>query len=126
VVSAPPRLGLPIKLLLKLLSTAAVSTLDVWVKIFAGVALGLFPALSGAVSIASAAAGVTLVILAGGWLQRLVYRRRWLARRRERVERAWKRYGIPGLALQAPLLTRSLLATVLALSLGAPPRSLLY
>ena len=81
--------------------------------------------MSGAVSIASAVLGVTLVVLAGERLQHLIYRSRWLARRRERVERVWKRYGIPGLALQAPLLTGPLLATVLALGLGAPPRPLL-
>ena len=96
-----------------------------WVGIFAGVALGLPPVLSGAVSIVSAVAGVTLVVVAGGRLQRLVYRSRRLAKRRERVERVWKRYGIPGVALQAPLLTGPLLATVLALGLGAPARPLL-
>ncbi len=38
----------------------------------------------------------------------------------------WERYGIPGVALQAPLLTGPLLAaTLLALALGAPPRPLL-
>ncbi len=106
--------------LLKLLSTAAAGALDVWVGIITGVALGLSPALSGALSIASAVVGVTLVVVAGGRLQRLVYRSRRLAKRRERVEHAWKRYGIPGLALQAPLLTGPLLETVLALGLGAP------
>jgi hypothetical protein len=111
--------------LLKLLSTAAAGALDVWVGIITGVALGLSPALSGAVSIASAILGVTLVVLAGERLQHLIYRSRRLARRRERIERVWKRYGIPGLALQAPLLTGPLLATVLALGLGAPPRPLL-
>jgi len=69
--------------------------------------------------------GVTLVVVAGGRLQHLVYRSRRLARRRERIERVWKRYGIPGVALQAPLLTGPLLATILALGLGAPPRPLL-
>ncbi len=112
-------------LLLKLLSTAAAGALDVWVGIITGVALGFPPALSGAVSIASALVGVTLVVVAGERLQRLIYRSRRLAKRRERVERVWKRYGIPGLALQAPLLTGPLLATVLALGLGAPPRLLL-
>ena len=111
--------------LLKLLSTAAAGALDVWVGIITGVALGLSPALSGAVSIASALAGVTLVVAVGGRLQQLVYRSRRLAKRRERVERIWKRYGIPGLALQAPLLTGPILATLLALTLGAPPRPLL-
>ncbi|MDQ3791338.1 MAG: small multi-drug export protein [Actinomycetota bacterium] len=108
--------------LLKLLSTAA---LDVWVGIITGVALGLSPALSGAVSIASALAGVTLVVVAGGRLQELIYRSRRLAKRRERVERVWMRYGIPGVALQAPQLTGPILATLLALTLGAPPRPLL-
>ncbi len=111
---------------LKILSTAAAGALDVWVGIITGVALGLSPALSGAVSIASALVGVTLVVVAGGRLRHLIYRSRRLAKRRERIERVWKRYGIPGVALQAPLLTGPLLATLLALSLGAPPRSLLY
>jgi Ca2+/H+ antiporter, TMEM165/GDT1 family len=111
--------------LLKLLSTAAAGALDVWVGIITGVAVGLSPALSGAVSITSALAGVTLVVAVGGRLQQLIYRSRQLAKRRERVERVWKRYGIPGLALQAPLLTGPLLATLVALSLGAPPRPLL-
>jgi hypothetical protein len=110
---------------LKLLSTAAAGALDVWVGIITGVALGLSPALSGAVSLASAIVGVTLGVAAGGRLQQLIYRSRRLAKRRERIERVWKRYGIPGLALQAPLLTGPLLATLLALTLGAPPRPLL-
>ena len=112
-------------LLLKLLSTAAAGALDVWVGIFTGVALGLHPILSGVVSIASAVVGVTLVVVAGGRLQGRIYRSPRLARRRERIERVWKRYGLPGLALQAPLLTGPLLATILALGLGAPPRPLL-
>ena len=112
-------------LLLKLLSTAAAGALDVWVGIITGVALGFPPALSGAVSIASALVGVTLVVVAGERLQGRIYRSRGLAKRRARIERVWKRYGIPGVALQAPLLTGPLLATVLALGLGAPPRPLL-
>jgi membrane protease YdiL (CAAX protease family) len=94
--------------------------LDVWVGIVTGVALGLSPVLSGAVSIASAVVGVTLVVVAGGRLQRLIYRSRRLAKRRERVERVWKRYGIPGVALQAPLLTGPLLATVFPGPRGSP------
>jgi hypothetical protein len=106
---------------LKLFSTAAAGALDVWVGIITGVALGLSPALSGALSIESAVVGVTLVVVAGKRLQRLIYRSRHLAKHRERVERVWKRYGIAGLALQAPLLTGPLLATLLALTLGALP-----
>ncbi len=65
------------------------------------------------------------MVAASEWLRHLIYRSRRLTKRRERIERAWKRYGIPGVALQAPLLTGPLLATLLALALGAPPRSLL-
>ena len=111
--------------LLRLLSTAAAGALDVWVGIITGLALGLSPAVSGALSIASALAGVALVVALGGRLRHLIYRSRRLAKRRERIERVWKRYGIPGVALQAPLLTGPLLATLLALALGAPARSLL-
>lgn len=111
--------------LMKLISTAAAGALDVWVGIITGLALGLSPALSGAISIAGAGAGVTLVVAAGGRLRHLIYRSRRLARRRERIERVWERYGIPGVALQAPLLTGPLLATLLALALGAPARPLL-
>jgi Ca2+/H+ antiporter, TMEM165/GDT1 family len=109
----------------KILSTAAAGALDVWVGIVTGLALGLSPALSGAVSVASALAGVTLVVALGGRLRELVYRSRRLARHRERVEHVWERYGIPGVALQAPLLTGPVLATLLALALGAPARPLL-
>ena len=113
------------ELLPKLLSTAAAGALDVWVGIITGLALGLSPALSGAVSIASGVAGVTLVVAFGGRLRDLIYRSRRLAKRRERIESVWERYGIPGVALQAPLLTGPLLATLLALALGAPARPLL-
>ncbi len=112
-------------LTLKLLSTAAAGALDVWVGIFTGVALGLHPLLSGGVSVASALIGVTLVVVCGERLQGRIYRSRRLAKRRARIERVWKRYGIPGVALQAPLLTGPVLATILALGLGAPPRPLL-
>ena len=109
----------------KILSTAAAGALDVWVGIITGLALGLSPALSGAVSVAGGLAGVTLVVALGGRLREVIYRSRRLARRRERIERVWKRYGIPGVALQAPLLTGPVLATLLALALGAPARPLL-
>jgi len=110
---------------LKLLSTAAAGALDVWVGIVTGVALGLPPVLSGAVSVASAALGVAFAVSAGERLQGRIYRSRRLGRPRQHIERVWKRYGIPGVALQAPLLTGPLLANVLALGLGAPPRPLL-
>lgn len=112
-------------LLLELLTAAALGAVDLWLGIPAGLVAGLPPAVSGAAAIAGAVVGVLLVSRAGEWLRSWVYNRRWLVRRRERIERVWKRYGVIGVALQAPVLTGAPLATVLALALGAPTRRLL-
>ncbi len=113
-------------MLLKLLSTAAFGALDLWIGIPAGLALGLSPVVSGIASVTGAIVGVALVLRAGEWLRRWIHDRRWLARRRKRIENMWNRYGLIGVSLQAPMLTGAPLATILALALGAPPRPLLY
>jgi uncharacterized membrane protein len=41
------------------------------------------------------------------------------SRRRERAQRTWARYGMPGLALLAPLTTGVHLAAIAALALGS-------
>lgn len=43
--------------------------------------------------------------------------------RRSRAQRIWARYGMPGLALMAPLVTGVHLATLAALALGSPRRT---
>lgn len=43
----------------------------------------------------------------------------------QRAQRLWARYGTPGLALLAPLVTGVHLAAVVALALGAPRRTVL-
>ena len=113
-------------LLLKLFASAALGAVDLWFGIPAGLVAGLPPVVSGIAAITGAILGVMLVFRAGGWLRSWVYSRRWLARRRKRIERVWKRYGVIGVALQAPILTGAPLATVLALALGAPTRPLLF
>ncbi|MDP8974044.1 MAG: small multi-drug export protein [Actinomycetota bacterium] len=115
-----------VELLLELLSTAAVGAIDVWVGILGGLALGLPPILSGAASIAGGLVGAVLTVVAGERLQRWIYARPWLSKRRKRVERLWDRYGVVGVALQAPILTGAPLATLIALGLGAPPKRLLF
>ena len=59
-------------------------------------------------------------------MQRWVYSRRWFAKRRERVERIWNRYGLIGVAFQSPVLAGTLLSTLVALGFGAPARKLLF
>ncbi len=114
------------RLVLTLCLTAAFGTLDLWVGIPTGLVLGLSPMLSGAAATAGALLGATLVTLAGERLQRWVYSRRWFAKRRERVERLRNRYGLIGVAFQSPVFARTLLSTLAALGLGAPPRRLLF
>ncbi len=114
------------RLVLTLCLTAAFGALDLWVGVPSGLVLGLPPVLSGVAATAGALLGATLVTLAGERLQRWVYSRRWFAKRRERVERLWNRYGLIGVAFQSPVLAGTLLSTLAALGLGAPPRRLLF
>ncbi|MDP8939004.1 MAG: hypothetical protein M3N10_01675 [Actinomycetota bacterium] len=102
-------------MLLKLLSTAAFGTLDLWVGFLAGLAAGLPSIASGIAAVTGALVGVTIVFFIGEQLQRRVYSHRWLARRRRRIERIWSRYGGVGVALQAPMITGAPLGTILAL-----------
>ena len=112
-------------LLLKLLSTAAFGALDLWAGIPVGLALGLPPVLSGIAATSGGLVGAMLVTVAGERLQRWLYSRGWLSKRRKRIERMWERYGILGVAFQAPMLTGAPLGTLVALGLGAPAKRLL-
>lgn len=112
-------------MLFRLLLTAASGALDLWVGIPVGFALGLPAVLVWAAAVSGNLGVAMLAFFAGSWLRRWIQGNRWLAKRRRRVEHAMKRYGVPGVALQAPLLTGTPTAIVVALALGAPVRSLL-
>ena len=64
--------------------------------------------------------------IAGERLQRWLYSLQWFSKRRARVERLWNRYGLIGVAFQSPVLAGTLISTLVALGLGAPPRKLLF
>ena len=112
-------------LLLELLFTAALGAVELSFGIIGGVALGLPLILIGAATILGNLVALALALLAGERLQRWIYRRPGLAKRRKRVERVWNRYGVLGVAFLAPLITGAVLGTLLALALDAPPRPLL-
>ena len=112
--------------LLELLSTVALGAVELSFGVLGGVAFGLPPVLIGAAAILGNLLALALAFLAGERLQRRISRRPGLAKRRERVERIWNRYGVLGVAFLAPLVTGAALGTVLALALGAPSRPLLY
>jgi hypothetical protein len=110
-------------LFVRLLSAAACGAIDLWFGMPVGLASGLSPLASGVAATFGGLVGAALVALAGEPLQRWAYSRGWLAKRRERIERIWNRYGILGVAFQAPMLTWAPLGTLVALGLGAPPES---
>lgn len=112
-------------LLHELLITAALGAVELSFGIIGGVALGLPLILVGAATILGNLLALALALLAGERLQRWIYRRPGLAKRRKRVEHVWNRYGILGVAFLAPLITGAVLGTLLALALDAPPRPLL-
>ena len=113
-------------LLVKLLSAAALGAVDLWAGIPVGLALGLPPLVSGIAATSGGLVGAVLVTAAGERLQRWLYSRGWLEKRRKRIERMWERYGILGVAFQAPILTGAPLGTLVALGLGAPAKRLLF
>ena len=114
------------RLLLALPLTVALGALDLWAAIPAGLVLGLPPVLSGVAATSGGLLGAVLVTIAGERLQRWLYSQRWFSKRRERVERLWNRYGLIGVAFQSPVFAGTLLSTLVALSIGAPARKLLF
>ncbi|MFC6717966.1 small multi-drug export protein [Natrialbaceae archaeon GCM10025810] len=103
---------------------AAIPLLEVLVVVPLGIGLGLDPTL-----VAAAAFGGNLLPIAGIVLlyDRLVRSNTNLERvesgRRARARRFFRRYGLPGLALAAPIATGVHLAAIIALGLGARGRS---
>jgi len=114
------------RLLLALPLTFAFGALDLWAAILIGLVLGLSPVLSGVAAAAGGLLGAALVTIAGELLQHWLYSLRWFSKRRARVERLWNRYGLIGVAFQSPVFAGTLISTLVALGLGAPPRKLLF
>lgn len=104
-----------------------------WFELFAippAIALGMQPVMVGVV--AGVGNGVVTVATVLGWERLADWRERRSgrpfgsgSRRSERAHRVFERYGVPGLALQGPMLTGIYLAAIIALGLGAPRRQVL-
>lgn len=106
---------------------AATPLLEILVVIPIGVALGLDPVLVAVVAFAGNVVPIYGLVLAADRLSAWLAARRdgERSRRRARAERIWNAYGLPGLALLAPIATGVHLAALLALVLGARGRSTL-
>lgn len=106
---------------------AATPWLEVLLVVPPAIGFGLNPVLVGVLAFLGNVLPIYLIVVVHG---RIVG---WLERRRdgdepsstrwERAGRLFDRYGLPGLALAAPIATGVHLATVIALLLDAPPRA---
>lgn len=107
-----------------------------WSSIPAGIALGLAPLLVALTATVSYGSGAALVVLAGAPLRTRIQRRmasRVLvdgasaeaapepSRVVRMVENAWRRYGLIGLALLAPMTVGAQIGAVIGLGLGVNP-----
>lgn len=110
-----------------------VTALVPWFELFViapGIALGLQPALVGLLAWIGNLAGTLAVIF--GWERFAAWRERRTGRRpalgslrSARAQQALDRFGVPGLALQGPVITGMYLAVIAALGLGASRTQLL-
>ncbi|MBI5878250.1 MAG: small multi-drug export protein [Chloroflexi bacterium] len=117
------------ELVIKLLTILGLGAIELWAAIPAGLALQLHPVSVGITAAIGAMLGALVVVLFG---ERV---RTWLAQRHGRKEekgrrgliyRIWRRYGVIGLGLLAPLLTGAPLGAALGLTLGVPAGRLLF
>ncbi len=113
---------------LKSLSVFGLGIVELWAAIPLGFVLQLNPLLTGTLSAAGAIVGVLAVVLLGKQVRASLERRRGTnpeKGRQGRLYRIWKRYGVIGLGLLAPLITGAPLGAVLGMALGAPSNRLL-
>lgn len=109
---------------------AATPLLEILVVIPAGVIAGLSPLPTTLVALAGNLSTAVLVVVAGErmlspWRRRRSRRERPAGPRSGRARALLRRWGVPGLALLAPLTTGTHLATLAALATGAEPRTVL-
>jgi len=115
------------ELLVKLgavLALAATPWIELMVVIPMGAAMGLPVPLLTVVAFIGNALPVFAIIALYRWWQRRRGTPRW--RWGDRAMRVWHRYGLPGLALLAPVITGIHLATVMALALGTPRQRVVW
>ena len=115
-------------LIIGVLSVFAWSFFSFWSAIPAGIALGLPPLLVLATVTTSYVCGVVLVVLPGGRLRAWVmqhYGDRAEDKPDSAIRRAWRRYGVIGLGLLAPMTVGAQIGAVVGISLNVAPRRLL-
>jgi len=114
-------------MLLQLLGVFALSVVELWAAVPAGVALGLPPILVWLATVAGAMLCIVIVVLAGERLRAWLVARFGHGRAHEggRLRSIWERYGVIGWGLLGPLVLGAPLAAALGVVLGAPKGRLL-
>ncbi len=116
----------------KVASLYALAFFSFWPAMPAGLALGLHPVVVVATATLSYISGATVMLLLG---ERLCawFRRRFQRRQQEAgtaspglISRAWRRFGVIGLGLLAPMTVGAQTGALLGLSLDVRPRRLLF
>jgi hypothetical protein len=111
----------------QLLSVFALAFVSFWPAIPAGLALGLGPVAVALTATLSYTLGAGIVVVLGQPIRDRIMQRfggKLNTNPDNIVHRAWRRFGVVGLALLAPMTTGAQIGAVLGLSLGAPPRRL--
>lgn len=112
---------------MKWLLIFALGVAELWAAAPAGTAFKLNPVIVFLVASAGAVSGGAFILFLGGQL------RHWLSRRYPKPDkkperlifRIWKRWGVIGWGLSAPLLVGSPLGAAFGIMLGAPARRLM-
>jgi Putative small multi-drug export protein len=116
------------ELAIKLLTVLGLGAVELWAAIPTGFALQLHPATVGFTAALGAMIGELVVILLGdqlrGWLLRHHGSKTNRKGKPGLIDRIWKRYGVVGLGLVAPLLTGVPIGVALGLALGIPANRL--
>lgn len=106
----------------QLIGVFALSIVELWAAVPAGLALGLPPALVWLATATGAVSCIIVVVFAGDRLRTWLVKRFGHGRRAEggRLRSIWERYGVVGWGLLGPLVLGAPLSAAVGVGLGAP------
>ena len=109
----------------QILLVFGIGTVEIWAAIPTGLALGLDPYVTCAASILGGIAGIFIIALVGERLRNWILRK-WgkksMSNGKSLLNRIWRRWGLIGLGLSAPLHIGAPASTAVAIAIGTKPR----
>jgi hypothetical protein len=108
----------------KYLSVFLIGVLELWGAVPAGLAFKIPPVATALLSATGAATGAYIVLIAGEPLRRWLLQFRKVRAEDSNTRYGWvfRRYGIPGLCIIAPLILGAPIGVAVALALNGKPR----